>query len=61
MNEWDKQDSVRVNHLNDRLRVKINGELIMLDERTNQTAFREIEREFYNFKYRVRRILDRVK
>ena len=61
MNEFGKEDSVRVNHLNDRLRVKVNGELVMIDERTNQTTFREVEREFYNFKYRVRRILDRVK
>ena len=61
MNEFDKQDSVRVNHLNDRLRVVINGNMTIVNEKTDQSTFREIETEYYNLKYRIARILDRAK
>lgn len=61
MNEIYKQDNVRVSHLNTSLQVDVNGDTKVVDEKTQRATFREIENEYYNFKYRVAKILDRIK
>uniref|UniRef100_A0A6M3II41 Uncharacterized protein n=1 Tax=viral metagenome TaxID=1070528 RepID=A0A6M3II41_9ZZZZ len=61
MSNDEHQDTMRINHLNTTIRVNINGEVREIDEATQRETFREIENEYYNCKYRVKAIVDRLK
>ena len=60
MNEFDNPDNISIHHHNTRIRVQIDNKITMIDERDQQPVFREVEKHYYNAKYRIKMVVDKL-